>query len=168
MPIKRRRNKSLKKSTENPTPTLEYSKRKYQTLLNNIGGEWHLNNMCNSKLPKYNTMLSNKYQEEYIKTKDLLKAACDHCKYWKFQIHGKKLEYVVPIKCDTKKTPFFMPSNKFLKDVPQDNHWFGELVMKPAYAMAFRKRKAKREGNHDKIGKFEMEILDEGLLYKAL
>ena len=46
--------------TEIPTPTLEYFKRKHQTLLNNIGGEWYLNNMCNTKTTTNNPRLINK------------------------------------------------------------------------------------------------------------
>ena len=44
----------------------------------------------------------------------------------------EKLEFVVSLKCDDKKTPFCMSSKKFfLKDCLHDNHWVGHSVMKP-------------------------------------
>ena len=53
----------------------------------------------------------------------MLKVACDHWKYWILHIHWEKLGYVMPIKCDTMKTPFCMSSNKlFLKYGLQYNH----------------------------------------------
>ena len=59
------------------------------TLLTDIGGEWYLNNMHNSKPSTNKPILRKKHQEEYNKCKGKLKVACDHCKYWKFQIHWK-------------------------------------------------------------------------------
>ena len=91
--------------TENPTPNLEYFKRKYQTLLTDIGGEWYLNNMHDPKPPTKKPRLSNNDKVVEDKLKDLLKVAYDHFKYCKFQIHWK-LEYFVPLRCYTKKTPF--------------------------------------------------------------
>ena len=44
----------------------------------------------------------------------------------------------------------------------------GHLVMKPVDTVEFQKRKAPREGNNNGINNFEMEILDEGLLDKAM
>ena len=40
--------------------------------------------------------------------------------------------------------------------------------MKPVDTVVFQKRKAPREGKNDKIDNFEMEILDECALDKAL
>ena len=40
--------------------------------------------------------------------------------------------------------------------------------MKPVDAEEFQKRKAPREGNNDKSDNFEMKILDEGAIDKAL
>ena len=98
-----------------------------------------------------------------------MKVACDHWKYWKFQIHWEKLEYVVPLKLDTKKTPFCMSSNKlFLKDGLHDNNRVGKPVMKPVDYVTFQKRKALMEGKNDESNKFGMKILDEGVLDKAL
>ena len=58
----------------------------------------------------------------------------------------------MPLKCDTKKAPFCMSSNKFLlKCILKDNHWVWNLVMKPIDAMAFQKRKSMMEVNNDKI-----------------
>ena len=50
------------------------------------------------------------------------------------------MEYSVPIKCDTKKTPFCMYFLKKL-DVLQDNHWVGTSVMKQVEYVAFHKIK---------------------------
>ena len=81
----------------------------------------------------------------------------------------KKLEYVVPIKCCTKKKPFCMASNKlFLKDVLQDSCWVSHSVMKSVGAVEFQKIKSMREGKNDKSDNFEMGILDKGALDKAL
>ena len=111
-----------------PTPTLEYFKRKRQTLLTDIGGGYYLNKMNNPKLPKKNTRLSEKEQEEEEKLKRELKVVCDHWKYWKFQIHWGKLKHVVPLKRDAL---FCMSStNSSLKYVIQDNHWVGNSVIK--------------------------------------
>ena len=57
-------NKKLKNCkkipTEKPTPALEYFKSKRQTLLTDIGGEWYLNSMSNTKPPTNNSHLSKK------------------------------------------------------------------------------------------------------------
>ena len=45
------------------------------------------NFFCNTKTPPNNPMLSNKDQEQEEKMRGPLKVACDHWKYWKFQIH---------------------------------------------------------------------------------
>ena len=47
-------------TTENPTPTLEYTRRKRQTYLTDIGGERYLNNMPNPKNPTKKTRWINK------------------------------------------------------------------------------------------------------------
>ena len=62
--IKRISKKSKKIPTEKPTPTLEDFKIKRQTILTDIGGEWYLNIMRNSKSTTNNPMLSNRNQEE--------------------------------------------------------------------------------------------------------
>ena len=81
----------------------------------------------------------------------------------------EKLELVMPLKHDTKKTPFYMSSNNlFLKDGLKDNHWVEHSVMKLVDAVICKERKALREGNNDKSENFYIEILDEGALYKAL
>ena len=73
----------------------------------------------------------------------------------------------MPLKRDTKKTPFCMYSNKlFLKDGIQDNHWVGHLVMRLVNDVAFQKRNALREDNNDKSDNIEMCILDEGAIDK--
>ena len=98
-----------------------------------------------------------------------MKFVCDHWKGRKFQIHWRKLEFSVPLKRDTKKTPFYMSSNKlFLKYCLQDNHWVGNAVIKPVDSVEFQKRKSLRKVNNDKSDNFEMEIIDEGALDKAL
>ena len=50
----------------------------------------------------------------------------------------------------------------------QDNNWMGHSMMKPADDMEFQKRKALMEGNNDENDNFEMYILDESTLDKAL
>ena len=40
--------------------------------------------------------------------------------------------------------------------------------MKPVYSAEFQKRRALREGKNDKIDNFEIDILDEGVLDKAM
>ena len=75
----------------------------------------------------------------------------------------------MPLKCNTKKIPFCMSSGKlFLKHGLKDDHWVGHKVMKPVDDVEFKKRKELREGKNDKSDNFEMEILDEGTLDKAL
>ena len=56
--------------------------------MTDIGGEWYLNNMRNTKPPMNNPRLSKKQKEEE-KLKGELKFACDHWKDWKIQIHWK-------------------------------------------------------------------------------
>ena len=81
----------------------------------------------------------------------------------------EKLEYVVPLKYNTKKNLFCMSSNKlFLIDGLQSNNWVVHLVMKPVDAVAFQKRSTLGEGKNTKSDNFEMEILDEGVLDKYL
>ena len=49
--------------TEISNPTPKYFKKKCQTLLTDIGGEWYLNNICNHKPSMKNPRLSNKQQQ---------------------------------------------------------------------------------------------------------
>ena len=75
----------------------------------------------------------------------------------------------MPLKRGTKKNPYFISSTKlFLKDILQDNHWVGHSVMKPVVAVLFHKIISMREGNNYESDNFEMDILDEGALDKAL
>ena len=75
----------------------------------------------------------------------------------------------MPLKRDTKKNPYFISSTKlFLKDILQDNHWVGHSVMKPVVAVLFHKIISMGEGNNYESDNFEMDILDEGALDKAL
>ena len=98
-----------------------------------------------------------------------MKVACDHWKDWRLQINWKTLEYGVPLKCDTKKTPFCMFSNQlFLKDGLHNNNWVGNSVIKHVDATELKKRKAPRERTNEKSNNFEMEIIDKGALNKAL
>ena len=63
----------------------------------------------------------------------------------------EKLEFVVPLKKDTKKTPFCMSDNKlFFNYGIQDNNWVGHSVIKPVDAVIFQKRKALRKGGNEK------------------
>ena len=50
--------------TEKSTPTLEHFKKKRQKLLTDIGGEWYLKHLRNTKPPINNPRLSKKDQEE--------------------------------------------------------------------------------------------------------
>ena len=53
------------------------------------------------------------------------------------------LEYVVPLKRDTKKTQFCMSTKKFfLRDGIHNNHRVGHSVMKLVDAVVFKKRNA--------------------------
>ena len=62
-----------------------------------------------------------------------------------------------------------MSSNTlFLNDGLKDIHSVGHSVMKTVDAVAFKKRKALQEDNNDESDNFEMKILDEGVLDKAL
>ena len=57
----------------------------------------------------------------------------------------KKMEYVVPLKHDTKKTPFLMSSNKlFLNYGLKYYNWVRQSVMKSVDAVAFQKIKEMR------------------------
>ena len=56
----------------------------------------------------------------------------------------------MPLKRYTKKTPFFMSSNKFISKYSiHDNNWVRNSVMKPVDAMEFHKRKKLRQGNNE-------------------
>ena len=77
MTIKRTQKKSLKIPTEIPTSTVEYFKRKPQTLLTDIGGYWYLNTSRNTKIPLKNPRLGKKK----VQTKGKLIVARDHWKY---------------------------------------------------------------------------------------
>ena len=80
--------KNLKNiTTEIPTSAIEYFKRKYWTILTDIGGEWYLNTMGNTKLLMEKSTISTKEQEEEDRIKGKLKVVFDHWKYWKFQIY---------------------------------------------------------------------------------
>ena len=62
-----------------------------------------------------------------------------------------------------------MSYNKFfLKDGLHDKHWVGYSVMKHFDAVAFNKINSLREGSNDKSDNFYMEIIDEGVIDKAL
>ena len=81
----------------------------------------------------------------------------------------ENLEFVVPLKRDTNKTPFCMFSKKdIFKNVLQDNNRVRNSVMKPVHAVEFRKIKKMREGNNDKSNNFETEIIYDGVLDNAL
>ena len=68
---------------------------------------------------------------------------------------NEKVDFVVILKHDNKKTPFCMSSNKlFLKYGLQNNNWVGHSVMKPVDDVAFKKTKALREGNNEKSDYF--------------
>ena len=75
----------------------------------------------------------------------------------------------MPIKRDTKKTPFCMSFNRvFSKDDLQDNNCVGHSLIKPVDAVASHKIKAIREVNNYESNNFETVILDECALDKAL
>ena len=98
-----------------------------------------------------------------------MKVACYHWKYWKFQINWKTLEYVVPIKINTKKTPFCITSRKLFPKMDYKRIIGMEIyVIKPIDDVVLRKRKAMIEGRNDQSKNLEMDILDEGALVKAL
>ena len=62
-----------------------------------------------------------------------------------------------------------MSSNKlFMKYCLQDNHWVGHLVTKYADTLEFQKRKDMIQGDNECSENFEMEILVERTLDKAL
>ena len=63
---------------------------------------------------------------------------------------------------------FYFFYQVFQRDDLQDNLWFCQSVMKPVETVVSKKRKSMREGNNDEIDNFEMEIIDKGVLYKAL
>ena len=58
--LSREDERTLKIPTEKPTPTLEYFKRKHQTLFTDIGGECDLKFLSNPKPPTNNTGLIKK------------------------------------------------------------------------------------------------------------
>ena len=89
--------------------------------------------------------------------------ACDHYKYWKLQIHRGKwnmshLSNVIKGTCIV----------NLQKKGKTDNHWVGQSVMKPVDAESFKRRKYTKEVGGEKHNNFDMEILDEGALEKAL
>ena len=57
-----------------------------------------------------------------------------------------KLEFAVPLKVDTKKSPFCMSSHKFfLKYSIHSNNWVEKSVTKPVDSVVFHKIKALRK-----------------------
>ena len=56
----------------------------------------------------------------------------------------------------------------FLEYFLNDNHCVSHSLIKPVDAVTFKRIKELREVNNDKSDSFEMAILDEGALYKAL
>ena len=66
--------------TEIPNATLEYLRKNRQKLLTDIGGDWLINNIRNTKYPIRSPILSKKQQQEEYKLKVKLKVACDHWK----------------------------------------------------------------------------------------
>ena len=56
----------------------------------------------------------------------------------------------------------------FVKYGLQDIHWVGHSIMNTVDAVAFHKRKAIKEGGDDHSENYEMEIIAEGELDKAL
>ena len=97
-----------------------------------------------------------------------MKVVWDHWKYFNFTYSLEKLEYVVPQKWDTERTPFFCLLTIYFKDGLQNNHWVGNSVIKPVDVVLFKKIKALRKCNNWEIYSFAIEILDEGALDKAL
>ena len=80
-----------------------------------------------------------------------LKVTCYYYKYLKFQIHCKQLEYVIPVKSDTKSNPSYKYSDKlFLKDREFDNRWVGQSLMKPVDTELFQRRKDIKEVGEEK------------------
>ena len=62
-----------------------------------------------------------------------------------------------------------MSSKTFLLEYGiKDNHWVGHLVMKHIDDVESQKIELIRKGDNDKSENFEMEILSEGELNKAL
>ena len=75
----------------------------------------------------------------------------------------------MPLKQNTKKTLFLMYFDRFfLKYGIQDNILVGNFAIKPVDDVAFQTIKATRKGNNKERDNFEMDILDEGVLDKAL
>ena len=75
----------------------------------------------------------------------------------------------MPMKFNTKKTPFCMSSNMIIiKYGIQYNYWVGHSVMKTVDDVAFKKRNSMIEVNDESSEKFEMEVLSEVALDKAL
>ena len=72
------------------------------------------------------------------------------------------------IKRDKKKT-FCTSSGKcFQKCVKNDNNWAGHSVVKPVDAESFQRIKHIKQGGDNKNYDFDMDILEEGALEKAL
>ena len=144
---------------EQPTPNLEYFKRKCQTIFTDIGGGWYLNNILNNK-PPTNILRLNK------KTSRIR---------WKIQLgkigNSKLIGNFVNMLCQSNaillRLPFVCPLNIFLKYELQDNHWVGNFVMKQTDSVACHKIKLMIEGNNDKSKNFEIKIIEEGVLDKA-
>ena len=139
--IKRTRKKSLKELV-----------LKYQSLLLNISREnvrhfWLILYMNDTWTPCIIQNLIQRSQGKVRNNNNKKKTYLTNI--WKFRVtivnivNSKfigKLEFVVPHKRDTKKTPLCMYSNKFyLKDGLQDNNWLGHSVMKPVVSVAFKK-----------------------------
>ena len=69
----------------------------------------------------------------------------------------------------TKKEPLLYIFRKLiLKDEKTNNHCAGHSVMKPVDAEQFQRRKDIKEGGNKKNDDFDMDILREGALEKAL
>ena len=96
-------------------------------------------NIASSSTPIKNSCFKLKQREEENKIKGKLKVVYDHRKVWKFQIHWE-MEWVVPIKRNTKEKSFCISYQKFfLKYVLQDTHWVDHSVMKTIDAQSFQK-----------------------------
>ena len=97
-----------------------------------------------------------------------MKVACEHWKYWKFNIHWNKWNMSCHLNSILRRLHFVFILTNFFKYGLQDNHCVGYSVMKLVDYVAFQKIESMREGNNDESNNFEMEILDEGALDKVL
>ena len=59
-------------------------------------------------------------------------------------------------------------AKSFLKYGLQDNNWVEKSLMKSVGAIALQKRKTTREGKNYESEKFEMEVLNEGVIDKDM